>query len=551
MNEREDDGMELDRLRRDRVWHTLRTAEPRLDDMTRARMLAGIRQRLAEDAEEPLVVPTRSRVPWLLGAAALVATAAVVISMWKNTIGDGVRRGAGTASLGERAIIAPYLYEGDAGYPLDRQVEALSLSADAVVRARLGDQGRITVRGPATLAVAEHASQGGSEHGSDSGRTSGHAGQASLLTRLRMQRGVLVVDYQRQGARTLAIETDDTRVLVTGTVFAVEAMPGTPTRVSVYRGTVLVGASDQARIPVSAGQSWRVGQDAAGPMDPDAQALMAEHDQAPRPPAHGSGTLRIEGAPHGAVAWLGAQRLGQTPLVARLDAGPAELRIAAPGYRDVTLTAEVRDGEASSVAHGLTPEAPQDYRTPGQIGPAHSAVSQSRPGRGQATAPAPQTAEDLYRAAEAAIARGERAQAQDLLQTLIARHPADDLVDVALYELGRLAFDGGDLAAARRHVDEVLARDRDPVFREPAAYLRCRVDVAAGAIDGAIGCLSRFRQRYPQSPHDAAALALLAALQHGRGRCDLAVPLLTEYVRRYAAGPFATEAAERLQRCQP
>src|SRR5690606_29713510 len=77
MNEREDDGMELERLRGERTWQALRTAAPRLDDVTRARMLAGIRQRLAEAAEEPLTVPTRSRAPWLLGAAALVAVAAV------------------------------------------------------------------------------------------------------------------------------------------------------------------------------------------------------------------------------------------------------------------------------------------------------------------------------------------------------------------------------------------------------------------------------------------------------------------------------------------
>ena len=139
---------------------------------------------------------------------------------------------------------------------------------------------------------------------------------------------------------------------------------------------------------------------------------------------------------------------------------------------------------------------------------------------------------------------------RDLLQTLVARHPDADLVDVALYELGRLSFEDGDLAAARRYADQVLARDRDPVFREPAAYLRCRVDLAAGADAAASACLGRFRQRYPRSAHDAAVLALLAALHHGRGRCDLATPLLAEYLRRYPAGPFAAEAAERHERCR-
>jgi TolA-binding protein len=277
---------------------------------------------------------------------------------------------------------------------------------------------------------------------------------------------------------------------------------------------------------------------------------MAEHDAALPPPAGSGGALRIEGAPRGAVAWMGEQRLGHTPLIARLPAGPAELRIAAPGYRDVALRVEVRDGEVSSVAHGLMPQAspaPPD----GRAGPASDIAARPRGGRSQSAAPALETAEQLYRAAEAAIARGERAQVRDLLQTLVARHPGADLVDVALYELGRLAFEDGDLAGARDYLDQVLARDRDPAFREPAAYLRCRVDVATGAAEAAIGCLDRFRRRFPRSAHDAAALALLAALQHGRGRCDLATPLLAEYLHRYPAGPFAAEAWARARRCRP
>lgn len=541
MSEREDDR---DRIETPRMWQTLRTAEPRLDDLTRARMLAGIRQRLAETVEEPPVVPTHSRAAWLLGAAALVATVAALVLAWHSVVGDGARRMAADAPVqvaGEpvqtRAIIEPYLYEGDADYPLSR-VEALSLGTGAVVRARLDDTGRITVRGPAALAVVEHPQ-------SQSGRND----RASAVTRLRLERGVVVVDYQRQGGRTLAVETADALVLVTGTLFAVEAAPDAPTRVSVYRGTVVVSVPDHAHLPVSAGQSWRGGAGAAGPVDPDADALMAEHDRAPRPPGRASGTLRVEGAPRGAEVWLDEQLMGRTPLVTRLAPGPAALRVAAPGHRDVALIAEVRAGEVSTVSHGLTPRPPP----PGRAEPEQpsSAAPAPRAERGPAAAPALGTAEDLYRAAEAAITRGERARVRSLLQTLVARHPGADLVDVALYELGRLAFEDGDLAGARRYADQVLARDRDPVFREPAAYLRCRVDLAGGADDAAIACLSHFRRRYPRSAHDAAALALLAALHHARGRCDLAAPLLTEYLRRYPAGPFAAEAAERQQRCGP
>lgn len=552
----------------DGLWQSLRAAEPRLDDVARARMLAVIRAQLAADAEEPLALPARSRATWLLGAAALLTAAAAFLLIWKIVPGDGMRRVAGQEAGGARARIAPYLYEGSASYPLDQPVEALSLSADAMVRARLGAEGRITLRGPAALAVVDHAPADGPADARVDRLSSGN-------TRLRLERGVLVVDYDRRSGGTLAVETPDALVVVTGTLFAVEVEPGAPTRVSVQRGSVRVGPPGQARIGVAAGQSWRADQAAAGPVAADADALMTDHDLAPLPPGEAAGTLRIEGAPRGAVAWLGEHRLGRTPLIARLPAGPVTLRIAAPGHRDVDLAAEVRPGEVSSVAHGLAPdasggaggpdargrpEASGDSGGPGgadglrPLGAAGERVAgaagTARAGRGQALGPGPRTAEELYRAAEDAIARGERARARELLHALVARHPGDGLVDVALYELGRLAFDDGDLHAARRHLDEVLARRGDPVFLEPAAYLRCRLDVAAGADGAAVACLERFRQRHPLSPHDAAALALLAALQHGRGRCDLARPLLDQYLRRYPGGAFATEARTRLDRCR-
>lgn len=544
MNRDNDSGL-------DRVWQTLREAEPRLDDVSRARMLAGVRARLAEDAEESLALPRRSRAAWLLGAAALIATAAAVVLIWNVVLGDGMRRlAAGDTDAGhERARIAPYLYEGGAGYPLDQPVEALSLSADALVRARLGDQGRITVHGPAALAVVAHE-QAPDRDGPGARAAGDDLGHMSADTRLRLERGVLVVDYERQSGRTLVVETPDALVVVTGTRFAVEVEPGAPTRVSVQRGSVRVGPPGHATIAVSAGQSWRADQTAAGPVAGEAEALMREHGDAPLPPESAAGTLRIEGAPHAAVAWLGERRLGRTPLIARLPAGPVTLRIQSPGHRDAEIAAEVRPGEVSSVAHGLAPGAAEDADAPAAGERVSGAAATARPARGQPMTPAPRPAENLYRAAEAAIARGERARARDLLDTLVTRHPGDDLVDVALYELGRLAFDDGDLAAARRHLDRALARQGDPVFLEPAAYLRCRVDVAAGADAAAVTCLERFRQRHPQSSHDAAALALLAALQHGRNRCDLARPLLAEYLRRYPDGAFATEAQTRLARCR-
>jgi len=161
-----------------------------------------------------------------------------------------------------------------------------------------------------------------------------------------------------------------------------------------------------------------------------------------------------------------------------------------------------------------------------------------------------ETVDELYAAAEAAMHADDEATAQARLTDVVRRFPSDPLADSALYELARLAVKQKARARARGYLDELLARGGDPAMREPARFLRCRLDVDAGSANAG-SCLAAFRRDFVSSPHDAEALALLIGLTEVAGGCAKAGPLLEDYLRLYPAGPFAGEAALRLQRCRP
>jgi len=87
-------------------------------------------------------------------------------------------------------------------------------------------------------------------------------------------------------------------------------------------------------------------------------------------------------------------------------------------------------------------------------------------------------------------------------------------------------------------------------FREPASFLLCRSELDSGKREAARSCLERFRADFPGSPHDGDALASLATLRLGNGDCRRAMPLVEEYLRRFAHGPHAASLGEGARRCR-
>jgi TolA-binding protein len=160
--------------------------------------------------------------------------------------------------------------------------------------------------------------------------------------------------------------------------------------------------------------------------------------------------------------------------------------------------------------------------------------------------PVPPTSDQLYAAAEASLAARDPVTADRTLERLLAEHPTSPLVDQALYERARIAYQRRAWATARRHLDRLAAIPTSSLA-EPGRYLACRIAVQAR--DGeAEKCLVDYRASYPRSPHDLDVLALLVQLAHGSGGCKAAAPVLDELARSYPKAPAVSAWRTRCPR---
>ena len=241
----------------DSLVKAVRAADPRLDDIARARVLHGIQRRLAEPA--PHVV--RRWRPWAVCAiaCAIAATAAVL-----------ALRPSPAPSL---AILRPYLYEGGPTSPelLIESTDRLTVGAGEVARADLAAVGRLTLRGPARLRVTA----------------------AAKRIELELELGQLFIDFDATADRTLIVRSPGAITRVEGTLFAVVAEGGHSSLV-VARGSVEVSASGGRR-EVHAGQAFR--SDGAQAAPAAIATLLDEHDHSALPPRGPSGWLTLTGAP--------------------------------------------------------------------------------------------------------------------------------------------------------------------------------------------------------------------------------------------------------------
>jgi outer membrane protein assembly factor BamD (BamD/ComL family) len=157
--------------------------------------------------------------------------------------------------------------------------------------------------------------------------------------------------------------------------------------------------------------------------------------------------------------------------------------------------------------------------------------------------PGPPTSADLYRQAEAALARRDPAAADRALAKLLADDPHSPLADQALYERARIAYQRHAWSEARRHLDALATIPTTPLT-EPGRYLACRIAVEAHDADAA-HCLADYRAVYPRSAHDPDVLAMLVQLVHADTGCAGARKLVDELVRLYPASRVAHGWRER------
>ncbi len=162
----------------------------------------------------------------------------------------------------------------------------------------------------------------------------------------------------------------------------------------------------------------------------------------------------------------------------------------------------------------------------------------------QLPAKLPATADDLYRDAESALRRRDSRTADRVLAKLVADFPQSPLVEQALYDRARIAYQQRSWSAARTHLDNLLALP-SPRLVEQARYLECRIFVDTHD-EGAAACLDNYRRAYPRSPHAADVLGMLVQLDHAAGGCRAAAARIDELARKH---PHSKLAAAWRARC--
>lgn len=512
-------------------------AGPPLDELSRARIAARLQAEM-DAAASRLARPTgagRDVSRW--DRRGLIAAAALIVAVLGAYV-LSLRLGAEAP----RTLLTPYVTAGTAARggsayaSLGQGLERLQVSAGGLVRASIGDEGRVTLLGPALLEVRRVSAQ-------------------EIV--LELSAGTMVGEWEHGRGVDLRVLSRGLSATIIGTRFLIRCPESGDATVAVAEGIVAVE---------SRGRESRVGAGAASDRstmsEEDARTLAVEAS-ALGPPVgtRPSGIVVLAGTPQGAEVRAGGSTIGPAPIAAVLAAGHAELEASASGFVPAVKEVEVRPGAVATVGFALEPlpaipppvPAPAPLASPKPKAPARPLVSASpeaRPAEGP-----PLSAEALYRQAEAALRDGDRPGARERLELILRWYPSDPSVEPALYDLARIAYEEGDTSKAQDAVERLLARGHDVAMREAASYLRCRL-VLGHTEDGrwlaeVVACFRDFRRDFPGSAHDPEVLLLLATAWARAGRCDTARPLLEEYLDRYRDLEGAATARQWKERCGP
>jgi TolA-binding protein len=558
---------------RDAQLRTVLTAGDRLDDITRARMWSGIADQLAESTAAAAAPRSRwtRNATIACGALAIAATALLVVRAGRGKTGElGAAPGqlavAADATLSTRlgpharaALVGPARlemlgpagevtvvrlhegtllaeFEGGAGRAL--RIEAGDLTAEVVgtlFSVEIMPSGACVSVAHGAVRVTSHGASHivGAQQQLCSGDAAPHALPANVgdqLTRhektIELALATPTPDPTRTPNPDRAPTPRSTATAGTGP----SSPPVSTTRTDGTRSPPTAANTTPNRSPsttddMTSATSGTPPGGARSPSRPDSSAIA--------PP--GRTTVPTTPRTRVAISTPAPPPTTTTPRVAiSTPAAPptttSRVAISTPAAPSPTTTPRVAIS---------TPAAPSTATAP-RVGT--TASGPSDPASGIATAPSSPmtgeqpTAESLYRAAEAALAAGDRVRADRELARLLAL-PGAALADQALYERARIAYQRRDAKAARAHLASLAAISGSPLA-EPGHYLDCRIAVESKAAD-AERCFTAYRASYPRSPHDLDVLAVLAQLAHARGSCTAARPLRDELLAKYPRSDHA------------
>lgn len=474
--------------RRDELVRVALTTDDELDDIRRSKIWTRIEDRLDD----------RAHAPWrwvLAGGAGALAIAAVVVLL---VSGHAPRDG----------FVAP---------------------ADATLSLRLG-HAKAALVGPARLDVLEATEQ---------------------TTMVALKSGRLLGEFEGGQGRALVIDAPGARIEIVGTLFAVD-VSGATTCVSVAHGRVkmttftrVLFVDGGTRACSDSASTQAIATDVERALAHHAAALALaesapERDPAPSSlPAPERKPMRVP-VPASVAAPVPVPVPASTPASVPSASHPPSPTHPAPAHRAPASPPPATPSISEAPLPPVAETAPSPAPSPLAPSPPAAPVPVPPP---VVAKPRPPSADELYRSAEAALAKHDLATADRALAQIVDTLPSSSLVDQALYERARIAYDRHAYADAQRHLARLATLPTSPLL-EPGAYLGCRVAIAANA-STADACLTSYRAAYPHSPHDLDVLGLLVDRAFRAGGCARAAPLVDELTRLYQATTLARGWRER------
>ena len=506
--------------RLDQLAASLARTQPRLDDLTRARVAASLGAALAAPAQPAAAHRALRRRRWWLAATATAAAALAVLYLV---------RGRTPAPRSAVVSPAPAVAGGapDAQPPPDRD------SARAGALAHAHPTPAASAPAPATPAPRPAAASAPAQPYQLAGATItvyGSGWATAHGARILADADALTFD-RTDGATPVDLVIRGATIRAQRATFSVDS--GTVLRVTVLRGELAL-TCDDALTP------QHVITGGAATCD-----VVRIADSTPPPasitpsPAIATPSPAITAPPPASTA----------PATSRTS----PVRTAPATAHPATAAAPIARSPAIPV---FVPSLSSTTRSPAALDvPAAEAPSTSEAARAPAAppradlAPSPPPADPAtrYRAAERLLLR-DPAAARASLSALIADAPSAPEAAPALLDLARLAIAAGDAVAAHAALDRLAAHPAAAALAMPATYLRCVIERSAPTLRT---CLAGFRAAFPDSPRDADVLARLAAATAAAGDCAAALPLIAEYLRRYPAGTARGLVLTARARCEP
>ncbi len=402
---------------------------------------------------------------------------------------------------------------------------------------------------------------------------------------MRLDAGRLATDFNSQYGRRLTVLTASTEVRVKGTVFTVEALSASHTRVGVIEGLVEVVSRRAAAKAFIVGRDQSITLPGSGTFTSvtDAQrSLVAELSFIGEYPEEITRMVRFDGSPPRARIEVDGRVLGTTPLAVRLPEGPFAYKLTAPGMEPVAGKTNGYD-KNEQIAFAMLPA--YDYQ-PAVVRHTPFAKKKRRAARGSQGALKKTSKEklDLFELARSAMTAGnipnaiallEQAnktvhgkqlvtglallaecyaaigvygKAADTWDRVVEEMPSSAVAQNARYEIGRLSMDQlGDYSRAKGAFTAYVASRISGGLKEDAHYSLCELDGLRGEHRNALQCFNQFLQTFSKGRYEPSARLWRGALyQDVEGRFAEAEGDLLAFIQSRPRHPRTDEARYRV-----